>query len=428
MTVSDHIHTASTGHRTSLREVDVQPRRLADLAGIADAEMLDELREVGRSLDGARVLHVNATAYGGGVAELLASEVGLMRDVGVDAHWAVLCPDQALFEVTKRMHNGMQGRHVELTYQDVRTWLSRNEHCAPMLGSGWDVIVIHDPQPAAMITFAGGAADHWIWRCHIDTSTPEPAVWSVLRSYVQAYDATVFTLPQFRPAGLGQQPGAIIAPAIDPLSTKNRPLPRFVTRTAVAAAGIDLARPLVVQVSRFDPWKDPLGVLQAWLSAREQVPGLQLALVGSMADDDPEGGAVYETVRAAAAHEPDCHVLTNHSGIGAFEVNAFQSQADIVIQKSLREGFGLTVAEALWKETPVIGGRAGGIPSQLADGQAGRLVDDVDGCAEAIVELLEDAQLASSLARAGRERVRTHYLTPRLARDDLQLIRHLVRV
>ena len=412
--------------RATLREVDVQPRRLDAYRGIAPGRLLDELAAVGRRLEGLRVLHVNATSFGGGVAELLASEIALMRDAGVDAHWAILCPDAKLFEVTKRMHNGMQGRHVELAYPDIRVWLARNEHCAPMLGSGWDVIVIHDPQPLALAAFASAAADRWIWRCHIDTSSPQPSVWTVLRPYVQAHDATIFTLAQFRPRDLGRQPTAAIAPAIDPLSAKNRPLPRHVRRAAVAAAGIDLARPFVLQVSRFDPWKDPLGVLEAWRTARERIPGLQLALVGSMADDDPEALEVHEAVRSAAAGEADCHVLTNHSGIGALEVNALQSEADVVVQKSLREGFGLTVSEALWKGTPVIGGRAGGIPVQLGDDEAGILVGDVSQCAQAMVRLLEDATLNTRTGRAGRERVRERFLTPRLVLEDLLWTEHVM--
>ena len=406
----------------TLREVEVPPRRLAEYAGIAEASLLEDLAAAGRRLAGMRVLHVNATAFGGGVAELLASEIALMRDAGVDAHWSVLCPDARLFEITKRMHNGMQGRRVELPFQDIRTWLQRNEHCAPMLGRGWDAIVVHDPQPAALAALANDAADRWIWRCHIDTSAPDPAVWPVVRPYVQEYDAAVFTLPEFRPRDLGPQPAAFIAPAIDPLSTKNRPLPRHVRREAVAAAGIDLSRPLVLQVSRFDPWKDQLGVLDAWRIAREEIPGLQLALVGSMADDDPEAWEVYDAVRTAAAGDPDCHVLTNHGGIGPLEVNALQSEADVVVQKSLREGFGLTVAEALWKETPVVGGRAGGIPAQIGDDEGGILVEDVASCAAAIVTLLREPELAARRARAGRERVRDQFLTPRLALDDLMLL------
>ena len=412
------------GH-TTLRLVEAAPRRLDDYRGIAPDELLDESVALAAALDGARVLQVNATPFGGGVAELLASEVGLMRDLGVEAEWRVICPDADLFQATKRIHNAMQGQRVGLDEHGLHTYLERNRHCAAMLGDEWDVIVVHDPQPAALIASAAAPGAVWVWRCHIDTSTPDPATWELLRAFVLGYDAFVFTLPEFCPPDLDHARLEVIAPAIDPLTAKNRPLPRHLARQILADQGIDLTRPLVVQVSRFDPWKDPLGVVAAWRLARAELPGLQLALVGSMADDDPEGFTIYDEVRAATDGEPDCHLLTNLTGIGALEVNAFQREADIVVQKSLREGFGLTVSEALWKGTPVVGGDAGGIPLQLgADG--GLLVDDVEGCAAAIVRLLEDEPLADRLANAGHEHVRREFLTPRLLRDDLALYRTLL--
>ncbi len=405
---------------TTLRAVEVPPRRLEEYRGLAPDALLDETAALAASLDGARVLHVNATAYGGGVAELLASEVGLMRDLGIEAEWRVICPDEHFFGVTKRIHNAMQGQAVVLGGHDLRAYVERNRRCAAMLGDEWDVIVVHDPQPAALVASDSGAGAAWIWHCHIDTSTPDPATWELLRAFVLGYDAFVFTLPQFCPPGLDGERLAVIAPAIDPLTAKNQPLPCRLARQIVAGQGIDLSRPLVVQVSRFDPWKDPLGVVDAWRLARANVPGLQLALVGAMADDDPEGWAIYEQVRRATAQESDCHLLTNLSGIGPLEVNAFQREADVVVQKSLREGFGLTVSEALWKQTAVIGGNAGGIPLQIGE-DGGLLVDDVDGCAAAIVRLLENDALADRLAHAGRERVRREFLTPRLVRDELAL-------
>jgi trehalose synthase len=390
-----------------------------DYREIAPDRILEEATEQGRALRGARILHLNATAYGGGVAELLASEIGLLRDVGVQAEWRVICPDDAFFQVTKQIHNAMQGKAEGLSDTDRAVYIERNAHCAAMLGDDWDLVVVHDPQPAALRADDPAPNARWIWRCHIDTSTPDLEVWEFLSSFVVDYDAYVFTLPAFAPVELAGERLAVIAPAIDPLSTKNRSLPRFLARSTIAATGIDLARPLVVQVSRFDPWKDPLGVVEAWRIARKQVPGLQLALVGAMADDDPEGWQIYEIAREATASEPDCHLLTNQTGIGALEVNAFQREADVVVQKSLREGFGLTVSEALWKETPVVGGNAGGIPLQIGEDEAGILVGSVGECAAAIVALLEDEALAERKGRAGHERVRREFLTPRLARDDL---------
>ena len=407
--------------QTTLLRVETQPRSLADFSGIVAAPLLDEAREAARALSGARVLHVNATSYGGGVAELLASEVALMADLGVDAEWRVICPDDRLFGVTKRIHNSMQGQHAELSESEWEIYNRHNEHCAAMLADEWDVVVVHDPQPAALISANPAPAARWIWRCHIDTSTPDPATWDVLRPHVARHDAFVFTLEAFRPRDLPACQTNLIAPAIDPLSAKNRELPARSSEELVASAGVDPNRPLVVQVSRFDPWKDPLGVIAAWRLAREDVPGLQLALVGSMADDDPEGWAVYAEASEAAAGQPDVHLLTNLDGIGALEVNAFQRKADVVVQKSLREGFGLTVAEALWKETPVVGGRAGGIPMQLGDDEGGMVVDDVESCARAITTMLRDQELRAAKGKAGRERVRREFLTARLLRDDLQL-------
>ncbi len=411
---------------TTLRLAEAAPRRWQDYQGLAPDELLEEAVILADELRGARVLHVNATARGGGVAELLASEVSLLRDLGLEAEWRVICPDDAFFSVTKRMHNLMQGHRIDLTDAELALYLERNRHCAQMLGDEWDIIVVHDPQPAALIASTPAPRARWIWRCHIDTSTPDPAAWELLRPFVWAYDEVVFTLPSFSPPGLHPDRVTAIAPAIDPLSRRNRPLPRYLARSILASAGVDLARPLVVQVSRFDPWKDPLGVIETWRLAREHVPSLQLALVGAIADDDPEGWQILREVREAVAAEPDCHLLTNLTGTGPLDVNAFQRAADVVVQKSLRESFGLAVSEALWKETPVVGGNAGGIPLQVGKDEAGILVDSVEECARAVVTLLQDEELAERLGRAGRERVRQRFLTPRLARDDLALYAQLL--
>jgi trehalose synthase len=412
---------------TTLRRIDVQPLRWAAYRGTAPDDLLDEAAALCRDLSGARILQLNATAYGGGVAELLSSEIALMAGGGVSVEWRVICPDDELFRVTKKLHNGMQGLDVALSGDDRRIYEERSAHCAAMLADEWDLIVVHDPQPAPLIQMATVSGARWVWRCHIDTSTPDAAIWDLLRPYLSGYHATVFTLDEFRPRDLPANGSWSIAPAIDPRSAKNRPLPRFVAREIVAQTGVDLARPLVVQVARFDPWKDPLGVIDAWRLARERIPGVQLALVGAMADDDPEGWEIYARAADASAGEPDCHLLTNQTGIGPVEVNAFQRQADVVVQKSLREGFGLTVSEALWKGTPVVGGRAGGIPLQIGgDGEAGLLVDDVEACAGAMVSMLEDAEAADRMGLRGRERVRRDFLIPRLARDDLALYRSVL--
>ena len=406
---------------TTLVQVDTPARSLDELAGVVAEPLAEQVRDAARALDGARVLHVNATAHGGGVAELLASEVAFMVGLGVDAEWRVICPSDELFRVTKRIHNAMQGQHVQLSASDWDLYRRHNEHCAAMLADEWDVIVVHDPQPAALISSNPAPGARWIWRCHIDTSSPDPPTWDALRPHVLRHDRFVFTMDAFRPPDLPAARAHLIAPAIDPLSAKNRPLPAQTSAELVRSAGVDPDRPLVVQVSRFDPWKDPVGAIAAWRLAREEVPGLQLALVGAMADDDPEGWTVYAAASEAAAGEPDVHLLTNLQGIGAVEVNAFQREADVVVQKSLREGFGLTVSEALWKGTPVVGGRAGGIPMQLGDDEGGIVVDDVAGCARGIATLLQEPGLRHAKGQAGRERVRRDFLVARLLRDDLVL-------
>ena len=411
---------------STLRRVDVPPRRWDDYRALVPAELADAAFAAAAELRGARVLHVNATSYGGGVAELLSSEIGLLVDAGVDVQWRVICPDAELFAVTKRMHNALQGRSTRFTQADRDIWLSHNEHCAGMVGEGWDVVVVHDPQPAALAAFSLEAGTHWIWRCHIDTSTPDAGAWELLRPYVERHRTAVFTLDAFRPPDLVVDRFEAIAPAIDPLSTKNHELADQTAGDIVARAGVDPDRPLVVQVSRFDPWKDPLGVIEAWRIVRDEVPGTQLALIGAMADDDPEGWDVYATASDAAAGEPDCHLLTNQQGIGALEVNAFQRQADVAVQKSLREGFGLTVSEALWKRTPVVGGVAGGIPLQIGEDEGGALVKDTASCAEAVIALLRDDALRQAKGQAGRERVGRRFLMPRLAGDDLALYRAVV--
>ena len=412
---------------TTLSKVDVPPVAWDDYRGVAPEDLVAEAVELCGLLRGVRVLHLNATAYGGGVAELLSSEIGLLAAGGVDVEWHVLCPDDELFAVTKRLHNGMQGLDVALSPHELDVYEQRSAHCAAMLADEWDVVVVHDPQPAPLIAHGAAPSARWIWRCHIDTSAPEPQVWKLLQPFVSRYDATVFTLAAFRPASLDASTSSTIAPAIDPRSTKNRPLPQGLARDIVAGTGVDADRPLVVQVSRFDPWKDPLGVIDAWRLARDEIPGLQLALVGAMADDDPEGWEIYARARDAAADEPDCHLLTNQTGIGPLEVNAFQRHADVVVQKSLREGFGLTVSEALWKQTPVVGGRAGGIPLQIGDEEGGLLVDDVASCARAIVRLVAEPLTAEQMGRRGQERVRAQFLIPRLARDDLETYRSVLR-
>jgi len=378
-------------------------------------------------IKGLRICHVNATAAGGGVAELLSRIIPIQLALGISTDWRLIYGDKDFFTITKSFHNALQGGDLKLTAETKHAYLDRNRGCAEMLPEDYDVFVIHDPQPAALRHFKKSPSrSRWIWRCHIDSSEPNREVWDFLHPYIQEYDAAIFTMKAFQPADLDIKKVVFIPPAIDPASTKNMDLPDDVCKRAIAEMGLDLARPLVAQISRFDPWKDPLGVIEAYRLAKEKNPKIQLAMIGAMAGDDPQGWEILDTINAEAVDDPDLHVFTNLTGVGNMEVNAFQRTADVVLQKSIREGFGLVVAEAFWKSKPVVAGHAGGIPLQFPAGYEDYLVESVEQCAEKILFLLEHRDVAESFGCAGRAKVRTEFLLPRLIRDELRLIRDLV--
>ena len=382
---------------------------------------MQEILDLAGALRGLRVVHVNATPVGGGVAELLQSVVPLQRSLGLDARWMVMEPEEAFFDATKHLHNLLQGAPGELSEDERRTYLACNERtAAEMRRFRADVWVIHDPQPAAAGAALAGVPR--IWRCHIDTSQPNPEAAAFVLSFVNRYDALVYSRPEFRLPGAAAPRVAIIEPAIDPLLAKNRRVPPARAREVLRRIGIDPTRPLVAQVARLDPWKDPLGVIDAYRLAKRRVPDLQLALLGVMAaKDDPEAARVYRAVRAYAGDDPDVHIYVDGSVIGPLEVAAVQSAAAVVLQKSLREGFGLSATEAMWKGVPVVVGNVGGLRSQVVDGVTGYCVNTVEECAERLVRLLTNRTLARRLGRAARERVRDHYLLPRMVRDELRL-------
>ena len=405
-----------------LETVDVGTQCIACYETSAGAEVVSQLRELAAPLAGARVLHLNATPYGGGVAGILRSEVPLLRDLGLAADWRVIAGDAAFFNTTKAIHNGLQGAARDITPDEQTAYLDTAGRNAKQLDvAGYDLIVVHDPQPLAMLQFAGKGAARWVWRCDTDTSEPHASVWSFLRPYLQAYDAAVFTLGGFAPPDLPVRRVEIIPPAIDPESPKSLELDLGLARRVLQWIGVELDPPLLTQVSRFDPWKDPLGVIAVYRQVKREVPNVQLALVGSMALDDPEGWEIYRQVRDSAKDDAAILLFTNLTGVGNVEVNAFQRLSDVVIQKSLREGFGLVVSEALWKRTPVVAGRAGGIPLQLQDGAGGFLVDRVDECADHVLWLLRHPAEARALGERGRSLVRDRFLLTRLIGDELRL-------
>lgn len=409
-----------------LERVPLLEKKLDDFREVAGDDAVDRIRAAAAPLKGARILHVNATAYGGGVAELLATHVPLLRDLGIEADWEVIHGSDEFFAVTKGVHNALQGAPIEWTAAMQRIYLEKVLDNALLLEGEYDYVVIHDPQPAALLALSSSSSVNspntkWVWRCHIDLTEANPEVWEFFRPYVEMHDASVWTMPEFVPASLTMDRIVQAPPCIDPLSVKNLDLPEPFMREICKQYGIDPERPMLCQVSRYDPWKDPLGVIEAYRIVREQVPDAQLVLAGSMATDDPEGFQVWEEVDAARKGDPSIHLLSNIQQVGNVQINAFQRAADVVIQKSLREGFGLTVSEGLWKGRPVIGGRAGGIVLQIEEGTNGFLVDSVEECAERSLELLRDPARADAMGAAGKEHVRQNFLSTRELEDWINL-------
>jgi len=410
-----------------LQQVNAGNKALANYRSIVRRELYEELQDLSERLKGVRVLHVNATSFGGGVAEILYTLVPLMCDVGLQAEWGVMFGAEPFYNVTKNFHNALQGAPYELSVDARAIYEEYNRQSAKALENEWDIVYVHDPQPALLKHFSGGLSPEtkWIWRCHLDTSTPNREVLDYLSPYIKDYDAQVYTMEEYTPPNLDLPGLVIIPPAIDPLSPKNMALSADDASFITNQFGVDAERPFILQVSRFDPWKDPLGVIDVYRLVKEEIPEVQLVLVGSMAHDDPEGWDYwYKTVNYAAG-DKDIFLFSNLTNVGAIEVNAFQSVADVVIQKSIREGFGLVVTEALWKARPLVASRAGGIPMQVVDG-GGLLVEDIPGAALACTKILKDQAFARQMGRRGKEHVRKHYLTPRLLRDDLLLFAKLL--
>ncbi len=407
---------------STLRRVSLTRKSWAEYADYADLELRSEIYQLARELQGCRVVQVNATPAGGGVAEMLASLVPVLRSLGLDAEWFTLPPDEDFFAVTKGLHNAMQGGSEQLSPSDWDIYFGTLERVAAgMRGMRADVWVLHDPQPLPLIDLTPLRC-RTLWRCHIDCSSPQPSVQTVLLPWMQSFDRIVFSQSAFCLKGLHPNQTALEFPAIDPLATKNRKMGLLVAREILSRLGIDTNRPLVTQVSRFDPWKNPWQAVDAYRLAKQALPGLQLALVGVFsASDDPEGPRIYESVRQYAANDPDVHLFVDPLQVGDVEINAFQTASHVVLQRSTREGFGLVVTEAMWKARPVVGTPVGGIAAQIIDGESGVLVDSAEACGAWIVRLLREPDLAEQMGQSAQARVRAEFLLPRLLRDELAL-------
>jgi trehalose synthase len=410
-----------------MQRVNVGHKSLADYVSLAGRTLAGEIRTLAEPIRGRRVLHLSATAFGGGVAEINYALVPLMNDIGLDAEWRVIAGREEFFDVTKAIHNGLQGADDDIDPERRAIYERYNRLNAEALTDAdeWDLIIVHDPQPLAIRSMVEAERPRWVWRCHIDLSAPSPGVLAFLAPYFDGYDAAIFHLEQYVPRDAGLCQAVIWPPAIDPLAPKNMALAPEDAAYIVDQFGLDVERPLLLQVSRFDPWKDPTGVIDAYRLVKRRYPAVQLALVGSMAHDDPEAWEFYNRTVEYAAEDPDVYIFSNLNNVGAVEVNAFQVHASVCIQKSVREGFGLTVSEALWKARPVVAGRVGGIVTQVSDGETGYLVSSPEECAARCVAILDDPARARAMALRGKEHVRRRFLMPRLLRDWLALMHRL---
>ena len=388
-------------------EWDAPVVRLDDYEPIVGRGPVELLRRLTDKVRGKRVLHINSTRSGGGVAEILRRFVPLMNDLGLQADWAVIRGDEDFFNVTKAFHNGLQGQHVHVSREMLDTWYHYNRLNMEEIDTDYDYVVVHDPQPAAMIERRKGGS-HWIWRCHIDVSHPQKQLWEHLYPYVSQYDAAIFSMSHFAQDLPIRE--ALIHPSIDPLSEKNMELDAAEVEQVYREHHIPRDRPILLQVSRFDRFKDPIGVIKAYKLVKRH-HDCRLVLAGGTATDDPESEQVLNEVREYAADDPEIHVLLLPPSDRL--INALQRGASIVYQKSLKEGFGLTVSEALWKGRPVIGGNAGGIAIQVHDGHTGYLVDSHEGAAYWTRFMLEHPVRRRAFGEIGREHVRRNYLITR---------------
>ena len=394
--------------------------RIEDYIPIVGQATVDELYLLAKHLQGKSIQNINSTAVGGGVAEILTRMIPLLKELGVEASWDVIKGNEKFYATTKKFHNGLHGVPVNITDEEYDHFVEVNRENAAAM-SFREIVFVHDPQPIALIEKREEVGGNWIWRCHIDFSRPDPKIWKFLERFIPRYDSAVFSAPAFaRPLTI---PQVLISPSIDPLSEKNRDLPDETVQEVFDRFGIDRSRPVVTQVSRFDYLKDPVGVIKAYKLAKKRVD-MQLVLAGGGATDDPEGPVILQQVMDEAEKDKDVFVLFLPPS-SDLEINALQRGSTVVLQKSLREGFGLTVSEALWKGRPTIAGAVGGIPLQITHKHSGILTHSVEGTAHWIKQLINEPEYAARLGANGREHIRHNYLITRHIKDYLLLFASL---
>ncbi len=388
--------------------------RLEDYIPVVGQSVIDDLRIVAEKLTGKVIQNINSTSVGGGVAEILNRMVPFLQNLGVDARWDVIKGGNEFFAVTKKFHNALHGKKEEITQKDFVIFLDSGRQHIEKMNLYGDIIFVHDPQPITLIDKK--SSNKWIWRCHIDVSEPDMTVWDFLMNYICRYDASVFSAPSFSRVLPIRQ--FLISPSIDPLSDKNKELPQELIDSVLNKYGVPQDKPIITQISRFDRLKDPLGVIDAYKLVKERID-CRLILAGGTAADDPESVQVLEEVKEKSQSDPDIHILLMPQN--DLEINALQRASTVIVQKSIREGFGLTVAEALWKSKPVVACAVGGIPLQITHKHSGLLCYSVEGAAFAIKQLLNAPDYAKKLGQNGHEHIKNNFLITRHLRDYMLL-------
>ncbi|MGD9344915.1 MAG: glycosyltransferase [Candidatus Aminicenantes bacterium] len=384
-------------------------------------KVLGQIYQKAHRLVNKHIVHINSTAHGGGVAEILNNLVVLLNDIGVDAGWRVLIGPSDFFSVTKKFHNGLQGNSINLSNNKKNLYLEANNRFSRFTHLDHDCVIVHDPQPLPLIKF-NKKTQPWIWRCHIDITHPNPELWNFVKTFILRYDMMVISSEQFRKDDLPLEQ-KIIHPSIDPLSPKNMDLSDDVIAKTLKKFDVPLDKPLITQVSRFDPWKDPEGVLKVFDEVKEKVD-CRLLYCYNMAPDDPEGIIIYNKMKKTAGKYLQTGDVLFRLGDNQILVNALQRVSSVILQKSIREGFGLTVSEAQWKGTPVVASKVGGIPEQVVDGKTGFLVDpqDISGCANKVATLIKDKKLSAKMGQEAKNHVKENFLITRHLEDYLDLL------
>jgi trehalose synthase len=407
--------------------VKTLPKKLRAYRGIIDDELYEEIIQLAKDLRSTRILHINSTATRGGIPEMLGNEVPLLNDIGLTTKWQVFDVPKDIYPITKYIHNGLQGSTKQLSRVEWQRYEAFNKELAKQIKiDGWDVIFVQDHQPTALLSFVEDKGKaKWLWRCHIDLTQPNLSYQKRYVNYLKDYDGAIFHAAEFVFVGYKPKHLLISPGAIDPLSPKNSPMSKTEARKILRTYGIDTKRPIITQLSRFDPWKDIPGAIKAWQKAKKIIPGVQLIIIGMTAPNDAQGQAILSEVSKLIKGQPDVFLFANN--LSGSSTKAFLTASDIVLHKSLREGFSLIVTEALWASTPVIGGNVGGIRLQVVDGKNGYLVSSVEELAERIVTLLQDKRLADEMGKFGHEYIRQNFLLPRLMRDELRFMREILQ-